>query len=530
MRSLIFFSLFVLSLIVQGQNLPFSVHLKPISMPSLGGLQSYAYGQHNGHWVFIGGRLDGLHRRQPWASFDIAGHNNQVWVVDVHNQQVWTSNLLSLPTSLQEQMSATNLEFIQKGDRLYLIGGYGYSGIVGDHRTHPYLSSIHLPGLIQAVKSGSSLAAHCRQINDPYFAVTGGYVLDMHDRFYLVGGHRFDGRYNPMGGPSHTQTYTEAVRRFEIQDDGQALMVNKLADWQDAGLFHRRDFNVIPQITPGGEQAIMAFAGVFQPTVDLPFLNIIHIDSNGYAEVPGFQQYYQQYHCAHLPLYSASTQSMHNIFFGGMSQFYDSAGVRVEDTQVPFVPTIACVSIDNQGVPHEWLLPLQMPDLLGSSAEFIPLEGLQTYANGVIRMDQLQGDTILLGHIFGGIHSSAPNIFWINDGTQSTATSELFEVYLLLNQGIGLQESAESQSFRAWFNSKDELIVEWPSSKEALVQFWLADLNGRELYRSEAKSMADESLSIVQLNLGRIPCELPSVVLLGAEYEGKHQLLKLRTY
>ena len=60
------------------QNAPFQIHLETISIDGLGGLQAYAFGQHDGKWLIVGGRLDGLHRRQPFAAFDVAGNNNQL--------------------------------------------------------------------------------------------------------------------------------------------------------------------------------------------------------------------------------------------------------------------------------------------------------------------------------------------------------------------------------------------------------------------------------------------------------------------
>ncbi len=60
-----------------GQQFPFDIAIDSIEIPQLGGLQSYSVAQANGKWLIIGGRLDGLHQRQPWASFDRAGNNTQ---------------------------------------------------------------------------------------------------------------------------------------------------------------------------------------------------------------------------------------------------------------------------------------------------------------------------------------------------------------------------------------------------------------------------------------------------------------------
>ena len=130
------------------QNAPFSVEIEAMNVPNLGGLQSFAYGQHDGKWLILGGRLDGLHRRQPFASFDVLGHNNQIIVVDPVAMQSWSAPLTSLSTSLQEQLSSTNMEFQQTGDMLYVVGGYGYSATAADHITYHNLTAIDVPATI----------------------------------------------------------------------------------------------------------------------------------------------------------------------------------------------------------------------------------------------------------------------------------------------------------------------------------------------------------------------------------------------
>jgi hypothetical protein len=120
MKSLLFSIVFLgFAGMVTAQTVPFQLYLEPLSVPNLGGLQSYAFGQHNGKWLIFGGRLDGLHRRQPFATFDIAGHNNQILVVDPVAGQKWSASLSSLPVPLQEQLSGTNMEFEHKRSQFY---------------------------------------------------------------------------------------------------------------------------------------------------------------------------------------------------------------------------------------------------------------------------------------------------------------------------------------------------------------------------------------------------------------------------
>jgi len=429
--------LFIISLSVFSQTAPFNVYIEPMNISGLGGLQAYAFGQHNGKWLVFGGRLDGLHRRQPFASFDVAGNNNQLIVIDPVTQQKWSAPLTSLSVGLQEQLSSTNMEFHQVGNYLYVIGGYGYNNASAARKTFDNLTAIDVPSVINAIIGATPLSSFFRQISDPQFAVTGGHLKKINNTFYLIGGNKFDGNYNPMGHATYTQVYTDAIRKFNIADNGKTLLVTHLPTITDAANLHRRDYNAVPQILPNGAEGITAFSGVFQPTVDLPFLNCVNIDSITYSVNNTFQQYYNHYHCAVLPLYSASNNEMHNVFFGGIAQFYDNSGVLVQDNNVPFVNTIARVTRNSVGTMAEYKLPVEMPALLGAGAEFIPNQSVPQFNNEVLKLDDFTADSTLVGYIYGGISSTAANIFFTNTGNQSSASSQIFKVYVIKNSIVG---------------------------------------------------------------------------------------------
>jgi hypothetical protein len=396
-------------------------------------LHSFAFGQYEGEWLLIGGRVDGLHRRQPFAAFDSVGHNYELTVVNPTTQQVWTADLKSLPIPLQEQLSATNPEFLQVDDQLFLAGGYGYSPTLGDHKTFEYLTVVDIPAAIQAVKNKTDLAPAFQYFEDARFAVTGGQMERIGDVFYLVGGQNFGGRYNPNGpdfGPGFFQKYNHEIRTFRMEQDGFSRAPFLYSGPIDSVNLHRRDFNMCPQIMPDGREGLLAFSGVFQYKADIPYLNLVEIEGNGYRVVPGFQQHYQQYHCAKLPLYDAQTKAMHTLFLGGISQYGDSAGAHFIDCNVPFVKTIARVTRDAAGQYQEYRLPIEMPDYLGASAEFIRLPTLPQYENGVIKLDELPTKNTLIGYVVGGIHSSDDNIFWVNEGDHSSASSTVYKVFL----------------------------------------------------------------------------------------------------
>jgi len=473
--------------ILKAQSTPFNISIEPVNINGLGGIQSFAFGQYNGRWLIVGGRLDGLHQRQPFAAFDLAGHNNQLIVVDPVSKQKWSAPLTSLPVSIQEQLSATNMEFHQEGNILYYIGGYGYSATLADHTTFDKLTAIDVPAVINAIISNNSFSAYFRQIADTQFSVTGGHLSKINNTYYLVGGQQFIGRYNPMGpthGPGFFQKYTNAIRKFNLADNGTSISIEHLPGSIDSINLHRRDYNVVSQILPNGTEGITAFSGVFQPTVDLPFLNAVNINSTSYAVNNAFTQHYNHYHCAVIPLYSASNNEMHSVFFGGIAQFYDNNGMLVQDNNVPFVKTIARVTRDASGTMAEYKLPVEMPALLGAGAEFIPLENLPTYPNGVIALDSLSNNPTLLGYIYGGISSTAQNIFFTNTGTQSSASSQIFKVSLQKGAVLGSDDlnehSISALKLMVYPNPNNgSFIIRYQLAQASDVKITLIDINGK---------------------------------------------------
>ncbi|MES2556904.1 MAG: T9SS C-terminal target domain-containing protein [Bacteroidota bacterium] len=437
--------LFVLLLLVFGnlnaQSInDYSVYLKPKQIPEMMGIQSFAFGQAEGKWVLVGGRLDGLHRRQPFAAFDSIGHNNHIIVIDPKSGELWKSPVDQLPANLRDQLKGTNICFTQNGDQLVLVGGYGIGELAADHQTFPFVTTVQLPALIKAVQDNQLEASLFHQTYDSLAAVTGGQLLRLGSVFYLVGGHRFDGRYNPADRPTFVQTYTNSVRRFTLDAAGNPTW---LPAFTDSVNMHRRDFNVVLNQLPNGQTSLTAFSGVFQHNVDLPYQTAINITEKGLTEQPGFYQYYNHYHCADVSLFDPKTDEMHTLFFGGIAQYYDSLGILVQDNGVPFVSTISRVTRQPDGSMTECKFPVDMPALLGAGSEFIASTDLPRTDNGVAIFDARE-DSLFLGTIVGGIASTGRNIFWINDDAESSASSGMFDVYLVKNAGVQRENLASN--------------------------------------------------------------------------------------
>ncbi len=450
-----------------GQHFQYKVQLDSIQIPELGGIQSYAFGQWDGKWLIIGGRLDGLHRRQPWASFDSVGNNREIIVVDPVARKKWTADLNHFHTDLKEQLSSTNMQFKQVDSLLVLTGGYGYSPSRGDHITFPYFAVVNIPKTIHAIVNGEKEFYTIAQVPCERCAITGGKLMTIDSTFYLIGGHRFDGRYNPMGGGSFEQTYTNAIHKFQLKRVGSGSQVVWLESITDEKILHRRDLNVLPQIDKNGNEFLTVFSGVFQEDYDIPFINSVRVEKDTVYTKNDFAQYYNHYHCASIALHDSQNGANYNLFFGGIAQYYDSSGVLIQNSDVPFVQNISLVEIDSNGNMKESLLQSKMPGYLGVASEFIINPELTRFPNGAIDLHKNAQDTLLLGYIYGGIHSSAASIFWINDGTQSTVSQLVYPVYLIRDS------SAVNQINRQSFNGFQLQVFPDVSFKEFYVSYCL---------------------------------------------------------
>ncbi|MGZ5283016.1 MAG: T9SS type A sorting domain-containing protein, partial [Bacteroidia bacterium] len=420
-------------------------------------------------------------------SFSESGNNKQLIVIDPVNLQKWSAPLSSLSIDLQEQLSSTNMQFHQNKDFLYITGGYGYSATLGNHTTYGKLTAIDVPNTIKAIINAASFTSFFRQISDTIFSVTGGHLNKINETYYLAGGQKFIGRYNPMGpdhGPGFFQQYTDQVRKFTISDNGIKISIKNYQTITDNLAFHRRDYNVVPQILPNGKEGLTLFSGVFQTIANIPFLNSVTISSDAYKINPNFAQYYNHYHCAVLPMYSKMNNEMHNIFFGGISQYYDSAGVMVQNSEVPFVKTIATVIVDKSGKLSEYKLPIEMPSLSGAGSEFIPLPSIPHYENDVIKLDSIRANKTLLGHIYGGITSTAPNIFWTNSGKESIANNQIFKVYLIKNieSSIGKKNSQSINGLQMQvYANRAYLSILFSLTQISPVELKITDADGKEI-------------------------------------------------
>jgi len=490
MKNLFAALLFTLgSALLFAQTIPFDYEVKvvPKSISNFPGVHSFAYGQANGKWVIIGGRRDGLHARQPNSAFPATSNNKDIFVIDPVSHQIWSASLNVLSVSIAEQLQATNMNFYQDGDTLYLLGGYAFSTTAQDHITFPNLTSVQVADLIDAVVNGNSISPYFKQITDQNFAVAGGQLAKIGDTFYLVGGNRFDGRYNPMGNATYVQTYVDGIRKFKPNNFGPQLSYSNYSVITDQVHLHRRDYNLVPQIFPDGELGYMISSGVFQVGVDLPFLYPVEIRAAGHTPIPSFNQYLSNYHSPKAGLYDATSNAMHSLFFGGMSQYYYSNGTLIQDDAVPFVKTISRVSRDANGVLQEVVLPNEMPALLGASAEFIPNLSIPRSSNGVVLLSEITQDSVLIGHAVGGISSPELNPFAANNTGVTSAHNGIYEIWIKKNQVSGSQVIDGANPFGVRISPNPavgKLTMDFNIPQDGMVFLYITDNAGRIVWKT----------------------------------------------
>lgn len=445
--------------------------------------QSYAGFQLEQYALLVGGRTDGLHETIPFRSFPASHRADHMVLIDLTSGQQWTKDLKDLPTAVQEQLSSSNIVFAQNDRWGLLAGGYGASKLAGDHVTFARLTMIDLAGIIQAIMKDQPIQAYVQSIDDPFFEVTGAGMIQIDDRWHIVGGQSFMGRYNPVGadmGPGFVQNYSNAIRSFELFAEEGQWTVREKKSLTDSAFLHKRDHNLLPQILPNGEFGAMAFSGVFRYDQDLPWLECLEVTADSFSYPPELKQYLNQYHCASLAFYSQKEAKMQSVFFGGMSQFYCENGSLQEDLEVPFIRTVSMMEREGKDA-KEYILG-DLPDYLGTSAEFFPLPGLPEVADGIFSTDQLTSinDTVLLGYVIGGIGSDSANVLFTNDGTQSWAIQQAYAIYWVKGVHSAVHPLVGQDYFQPiYLMNEDQLSFSFRTLDEGPVRLIVTDSNGK---------------------------------------------------
>lgn len=402
---------------------PYSIHLEQVTIPGAPKIHSFSFADYEGKWLFVGGRTNGMHGFDAPTAFPKQYANSKIYVVDPSTNNIYSRNIFTdLDYTAADPLRSTNMQYYFDGQKLFMIGGFGYDSTSNSFITFPTLTIIDVSPLIQAIINGSSTAPYIRQYNDERFRVCGGELGMISDFFYLVGGHNFSGSYTQF---VNNQVYSNQVKKFKISDTKTDISITDYSSLTDTIQFHRRDMNLAPAIKPDGiSKYLILYGGVFTHS-DLPFLNPVNIDNSGATVDFGFEQKMSQYTCAYLSAFNSTNGSMYTTFFGGTSLYYfnEPTGIQIRDSLVPFINDITTLKKSSSGISEELISPTIMPGLLGTNAKFILNPLIPHFDNGVIKLNEISGSTFA-GYIFGGIKAFLPN------NTPSIPSDIILKIYI----------------------------------------------------------------------------------------------------
>jgi hypothetical protein len=416
--------------------------------------------------------------------------NHFLWVIHPEDGVLGRFDVSHLSDRLAEPLRATNQQYYYDPDRdfLYVVGGYGARGnemVTFD--TILRMSASQVAEVVICHDSDEEKAARIEQLiendRDERLAVTGGALHWKDGVFYLVFGHLFMGQYTAFGSeqrhllqlmqrrdllgqdadlprleatrqfesfdvtlPFH-QRYTEQIRTFTLRPGTLKILNYGATDSARPDRpFHRRDGNIIMTVDPlSGQPRIGAFGGVFRPGVIGAYTEPILMRSPGLHEIHDYRQIMNQYECPVIVIHAPAERTVYHTFFGGIgSHFYHQTTEQQEvyervsregrNDGLPFVADVS-VLVHGSGGYEEYILPDPVPGhrLLGSGMRFLPNRPLlhnrtaHPRLDEVLDLDQLDaGETVVVGHVFGGIEADFPLPIVTSAGTQ--ASSRVFRV------------------------------------------------------------------------------------------------------
>ncbi len=440
-----------LSPVLSNSAVPFHISIQQADFSLPVGFHSGLVGVYKGLWVFIAGRINGLHGFGSSNNFPADQQNTSIYVVNPATG-VTASRALTDPQSglTQKQidtLTVTSPQGYQEVNTLFMSGGYGVDTETGDFETKPVLSALYLPGIVEWVvnpsNSHNSVASNLVQIYHPAFQITGGEMYKVGNVTQLIFGQNFTGQYTPGSNGD----YSQQIRRFQIKNNGKQLTVDFLATTPATPdiNFRRRDLNILPSLLNVNNQlrfGLIAYAGVFTLTGGVWTVPVV-INEWGEPTMADpsspatFKQAMNQYVCAAVSLYSRRYTSMFHVFLGGISYGFFSGGTFQTDAEVPFINQVTTIRMDKNGQFSQYLMDGEYPTILstnsnpgnallfGAGAYFIA-NPLSQYPNGVINLDTIRKPTVI-GYIVGGIQSTLPNT---NTTTDSAASPYIFKVTL----------------------------------------------------------------------------------------------------
>lgn len=437
---------------------PFSVKVEEdLSFEGLPSLQSFVLATSNDRskWLMFAGRNNGMHDfgndNYEEKSFPVQHFNDQLYVYDIASKELSQMPADDIEEAMGLMFKATNLQHLQKGNALYITGGYGENILANSDETlerwttYSYMAKIDVDGMIKAIeeKNKTALNASILWGEDEAVRATGGELFQIDDYFYLAGGHVYKGIFSLKKDGSITptsQTYLDAVHRFKLSEKNGKLVLSDLTKVTDGKpdnetQFRRRDLPVTPaiQLVNGNLlESISMYAGVFTaPDNKVPGLAAndnwvwpIYIYKDGsYSIDESYEQQSNVYAAANFVVYDPGTQVLHTTILGGImhnngNEFSNEVLTINRPLSGDMVSTAtqqAAMGFDKYYGAEANVVYSEQNRLSGLDAAIFDLSAME------------EGAEVVVGHFYGGIEALIPNPGGFGEG-KSFASNKVFKI------------------------------------------------------------------------------------------------------
>jgi len=135
-----------------------------------------------------------------------------------------------------------------------------------------------------------------------------------------------------------------------------------------------------------------------------------------------------------------------------------------------------------------------MPGLLGSSAELVANENAPHYLGEIIDLTAITSDSLLVGHLIGGIKSGSLNPFTQNNTNATDANAVVYEVWLKRapNNGVEVLGPEMALNVEVFPNpSAGDVNLTFDFKQKHNVELFILDGNGKlvhEVYYEKVKN------------------------------------------
>ncbi len=212
--------------------------------PTLRDMYGYAVGQYQQYLIIFGGSI----RSDAPGGYQGDFPNLDILLIDLALKRASAYTSSNLEGELAEQACSTGMAYCQKGQALYLLGGYGYSESQGQHMTFPYLAVIDLGIAVEALMAGKPVHAGIYQLCDERLAIFDGLMDENEDIFFLING-RYAYKLEPFSRqPQYFEESLEGqARTFKLPGKGNTLQISDFQAWYDLEGFQGHYGPLLPE-------------------------------------------------------------------------------------------------------------------------------------------------------------------------------------------------------------------------------------------------------------------------------------------